>query len=83
MIRKYPSTTFKAHLEDYSSLEAFAGALDEAMLSMILLLRHEPENLKSTLCHYEKLYILRTIILTPEIPSQSWKPKPQENYATA
>ncbi|WP_045464603.1 hypothetical protein [Sporocytophaga myxococcoides] len=71
MIRNQLSTSFKSQLKDYSSPETFAMALDEAMLSMILLLRHEPENLKSTLLNYERLYILKTIILAPETPHLS------------
>ena len=74
------STTFKTHLKDYSSPEAFACALDEAMLNMVLMLKHEPENLRSVTLHYEKLYILRNLILNPEIPHQSWKSRPRKTY---
>jgi hypothetical protein len=65
------STTIGTLLKDYSSPEAFAMALDEAMLSMILLLRHEPETLGNAIRHYEKLHILRNLILTSETPRQS------------
>jgi hypothetical protein len=70
MQKTQPSTPLELLLKDYCSPESFAMALDEAMLSMILLLRYEPEALKNTVYHYEKLYILRSLIVNPEIPHQ-------------
>ena len=70
MLNNQPSTPLEILLKDYSSPEAFAMALDEAMLRMILQLRHEPEALRSTVRHYEKLYILKGLILYPEILHQ-------------
>jgi hypothetical protein len=70
MLKTQPSTQLETLLKDYCSPEAFAMALDEAMLRMVLQLRHEPEALKSTVRHYEKLYILRNLIVNPEILNQ-------------
>ena len=70
MLKTQPSTPLEALLKDCSSPEAFAMALDEAMLNMVLLLKYEPENLRSVTLHYDKLHTLRMLILNPENPYQ-------------
>jgi hypothetical protein len=70
MLKTQPSTPLELLLKDYSSPEAFAMALDEAMLNMVLLLKYEPENLRSVTRHYDKLHTLRMLILTPETSHQ-------------
>lgn len=61
-----PPKTLHALLRDYASAEELANALDKAMLSMVLLLRHEPESIDTLIESYESLYELRNLILRQE-----------------
>ncbi|MBX9853172.1 MAG: hypothetical protein K2X86_15620 [Cytophagaceae bacterium] len=58
--------TLHALLREYASAEELAGAIDRAMLSMVLLLRYEPEQIESLIRSYESLYELRNLILQQE-----------------
>jgi len=55
--------TLSAFLSEYASSKELAGAIDKAMLSMIILLRYEPESLETVIGSYESLYELRNLIL--------------------
>lgn len=49
--------------EDLSPIE-LVQAIDESLLSMVLLLRYEQGHLEETLNHYENLHQMRKVILS-------------------
>ncbi len=63
MTKKDSPETLEALLDEYASSKELAVAIDRAMLSMVLLLRYEPEQLESLIRSYESLYEIRNLIL--------------------
>jgi hypothetical protein len=50
-------------LGECGSPAELAGAIDKALLSMVILLRYEPESLETVIESYENLHGLRNLIL--------------------
>ena len=61
-------TTLEELLKDCFGANEMAAHLDTAMFFMILLLRHEPENLRPVIRSYEALYELKCLILSQYVP---------------
>lgn len=66
MTEKEHPKTLHALLREYASPGELAGAIDRATLSMVLLLRYEPESIEALTQSYESLYELRNLILQQE-----------------
>ncbi len=63
MTENKQAETLEALLDEYASAESVARDIDRAMLSMVLLLRYEKEQLETLVECYETLYELRNVIL--------------------
>lgn len=61
-ITEHPPT-LQTLLTVYSSPAELAGAIDSALLYMVLFLRYEPESIETISESYEILYELKNVIL--------------------
>ena len=67
MTEKDNSKPLLTLLEECASPAELAGAIDKAMLSMVILLRYEPESLETVIQNYESLHGLRNLILNQSL----------------
>jgi hypothetical protein len=67
MTEKDSSKALETLFKECGSPAELAGAIDKAMLSMVILLRYEPESLETVIESYENLYGLRNLILNQSL----------------
>ncbi|MFN3405841.1 MAG: hypothetical protein ACK40G_17225 [Cytophagaceae bacterium] len=63
MASKNQPRTLEDFLKSYAGAGELAKAIDRTMLSLVLLLKYEPEHLEAVVHCYETLYHLKKLIL--------------------